>query len=74
MSRRVEKESETLFYQGKTLLAAATFLSINDFKGAIQVLLRTQELYLAYYIAKYFYPDALKEVALRLAERAERYF
>ena len=27
-----------------------------------------------YYIAKYFYPPALKEVALRLAERAERYF
>ena len=74
MGRLVAKESETLFYQGKTLLAAATFLSVNDFKGAIQVLLRTQELYLAYYVAKYFYPDALKEVALRLAERAERYF
>ena len=38
------------------------------------MLVRTQELYLAYYIAKYFYQPALKEVALRLAERAERYF
>ena len=55
MAKLVEKESETLFYQGKTLLAAAAFLSINNFKQAIQVLLRTQELYLAYYIAKYFY-------------------
>ena len=56
------------------MLAAAAYLSINDFKRAIQVLVRTQELYLAYYIAKYFYPPALKEVALRLAERAEKYF
>ena len=56
------------------MLAAAAYLSINDFKKAIQVLVRTQELYLAYYIAKYFYPPALKEVALKLAERAEKYF
>ena len=35
MARLAEKESETLFYQGKTLLAAAVLLSINDFKGTV---------------------------------------
>ena len=38
------------------------------------MLVRSQELYLAFYVAKLFYPAALKEVALRLAERAEKYF
>jgi len=42
--------------------------------GAIQVLLRTNEIYLAYYLAKFFCPEALKDVALLFLERAERYF
>ena len=36
--------------------------------------MRSQELYLAYYVAKLFYQPALKEVALKLSERAEKYF
>lgn len=72
--RIVDKESETFFYQGKTLLAAAAYLSISNFKKCIQVLVRSQELYLAFYVAKLFYPEALKEIAVRLAERAEKYF
>jgi len=55
-------------------LAAATHLSINDFKSAISVLVRSNELYLAFYLARYFYTPALKEVAILLALRAERFF
>jgi hypothetical protein len=29
---------------------------------------------LAFYVAKLFYPAALKEIAIKLAERAEKYF
>lgn len=68
------KESEKFFFQGKTFLAAAQFLAINDFKKTIQILIRTNEVYLSYYLAKYFYQPALKEVAYLLAEHAERYF
>ena len=74
LNRIVEKESETFFYQGKTLLAAAAYLSISNFKKCIQVLVRSQELYLAFYVAKLFCPAAVKEVAIKLAERAEKYF
>jgi hypothetical protein len=56
------------------LLAAASFLSINDFKSAITTLIRTNELYLAYYIAKDFYKEAVREIAMLLCERAERFF
>ena len=35
LNRIVEKESETFFYQGKTLLAAAAYLSISNFKKCI---------------------------------------
>jgi len=74
LNRIVEKESETFFYQGKTLLAAAAYLSISNFKKCIQMLVRSQELYLAFYVSKFFYPAALKEVTVKLAERAEKYF
>ena len=33
--RIIENESETFFYQGRTLLAAAVYLSISDFKKCI---------------------------------------
>ena len=55
-------------------MAAAAYLTISNFKKCIQTLVRSQELYLAYYVAKLFYQPALKEVALKLAERAEKYF
>lgn len=70
----VKDESERFFFQGQTLLAAAAFLSINDYKNAIITLIRTNELFLAYYVSKYFYPAALPEVALYLCEKAERFF
>ena len=70
----IAKESDTMFFEGKTLLAAACHLSVNDFQGCIESLVRSQELYLAYYIALAFHHDALKEIAVKLAERAERYF
>ena len=38
------------------------------------MLVRTNEIYLAYYLAKYFYPPALKECAILFVERAERFF
>ena len=31
-------------------------------------------MYLALYVAKFFYPEALKEIGVKLAERAEKYF
>ena len=46
----VRDESEKFFFQGHTLLATACHLSINDYKNAIQTVLRTNELYLAYFI------------------------
>ena len=33
--RIVENESDTFFYQGRTLLAAAVYLSISNFKKCI---------------------------------------
>ena len=55
-------------------MAAAAYLTISNFKKCIQTLVRSQELYLAYYVAKLFYQPALPEVAVLLAERAEKYF
>ena len=70
----IERESDLYFYQGKTLLAAAAYLTVNNYKRCLQILVRSQELYLALHIAKRFMPEAVKEIALRLAERAEKYF
>lgn len=49
-------------------------LSVSDFLGAIKTLIRNNELYLAYYISKYFAPEALPEVSLLLSEKVEKYF
>ena len=38
------------------------------------MLVRSQELFLAFYVAHSFYRKAVKEVAMMLAERAEKYF
>jgi len=55
-------------------LAAAAYLSINEFRSCLQILVRGNELYLAFIIAKHFCKEALPEIALLLAERAEKYF
>lgn len=70
----IRDEADLFFYQGKPLLAAAAFLSVSDFRNAVQILVRNNELYLAYHISLQFYPEALSEVAILLAERAERFF
>jgi hypothetical protein len=70
----VREEADAFFEQGRPMLAAACYLSISDFRGAISMLLRSNELYLAFYLAKNFYPEALKETALPIAERAEKFF
>ena len=38
------------------------------------VLIRANELYLAYHISKMFYPLALRETALLICEKLEKYF
>ena len=35
LKRIVDKESETFFYQGKTLLAATAYLSISNYKKCL---------------------------------------
>lgn len=55
-------------------MAAAAYLSINDFRSCLQVLVRGNELYLAFIIAKRFCKEALAEIVPLLAERAEKYF
>lgn len=35
LQRIIQNESETFFYQGRTLLAAAVYLSISDYKRCI---------------------------------------
>jgi len=56
------------------LLAVASYLAISDFKSAIALLYRNNELYLAYYLSKLYFPSALNEVALSLCEKAEKFF
>ncbi|CDW86163.1 wd repeat-containing protein 17 [Stylonychia lemnae] len=70
----VREQSQIFYYQGKPLLAAACYLSISDFKNAIEILVRNNEIYIAYYIAQNQYPEALSEVALLISEKAEKYF
>ncbi len=74
LSEFAKEESETFFTQGKPLLAAASYLSVSDFRRAIVTLIRANELYLAYHISKLFYPLALRETALLLCEKLEKYF
>ena len=49
-------------------------LSINDFKGALQYLLRTNEIIIAHFVAKKHYQAALPEISVLLSERCERFF
>lgn len=56
------------------MLAAATYFSINEHKKCVEILIRGNELYLAFIIAKRFCKEALSETALLLAERSEKYF
>ena len=50
------------------------YLSVGNYRMAIIMLIRHNELYLAYYISKMFYPDSLIEISLLLIEKAEKYF
>ena len=74
LTRLAAEKADKYFYEGRTFLAAAAHLSVNDLKLTIQILVRTNELFLAYYLAKNYYPSATEEVAKLLAMRAERYF
>ena len=47
---------------------------MNDIKSAIKILVRTNELYFAYHLSKTLYKPALKEVAILLSSKAERFF
>ena len=67
-------EADLFFSQGKPLLAAASYLSVSEYRQAIITLIRSNELYLAHFISKIFYPLALKETALLLSEKCEKYF
>lgn len=70
----VAEESETFFNQGKPLLAAASYLSVNDFRSSLISLIRNNELYIAYYLSKFFYPQALFETTELICEKLEKYF
>jgi hypothetical protein len=47
---------------------------VSEYRQAIITLIRCNELYLAHFISKVFYPLALKETALLLSEKCEKYF
>eukprot|EP00347_Sterkiella_histriomuscorum_P001098 403373336 len=70
----IKDQSELFYYQNKPLLAVAAHLSISDFKSALKVLIRNNELHLAYYLAKHYYPQAFTEVSLLISDKAERFF
>jgi hypothetical protein len=74
LSRLAVVESDEYFKQGKCCLAAAVCLGVNDFKRAVQLLVRGGELFLAFIIARRFHNQALKDVVSLLTERLEKYF
>ena len=58
--------------KGRPLKAAACHLAINDPISAVIKLLRSQNLYLAYIVAKlYNLPEAMRVCAFQLAQKAE---
>ena len=56
------------------MLAAASHLSVSNFREAVIVLVRGNELYLAYHVSKLFYTPALSELANLISEKCEKYF
>ena len=52
LMRYAKKEAEKYFQQGQTFKAASAYLAVNDVKSAIQILVRTNELIIAYQLAK----------------------
>lgn len=66
------RQAEQYFKAGQAILSCCAYLSISDYKSALIQLLRSNELFLAYVLAYFLYPDGLKDVVVRLAFRAER--
>jgi hypothetical protein len=65
-------QAEQYFRCGQPILSACSFLSINDYKAAIVQLVRSNELFLAFILSYLKFPEALKDVVIRLARKAER--
>lgn len=66
------RQAEQYFKSGQPILSACSFLSINDYKNALIQLIRANELFLAYVLSYFLFPEGLKDVILLLALRAER--
>ena len=49
-------------------------LAVNDIRSTIRILVKTNELYIAYQLAKHLDKSVWKEVAYLLLSRAERFF
>jgi WD repeat-containing protein 17 len=67
-----KRQAEQYFKAGQAILSACSYLSINDYKSALVQLMRANELFLAYVLTYFLYPEGLKDVIIRLALRAER--
>lgn len=67
-----KRQAEQYFKSGNAILSACALLSINDYKNALIQLVRANELFLAYVLAYFLYPEGLKDVTILLAMRAER--
>jgi hypothetical protein len=67
-----QRQAQQYFKCGQAILSSCSFLSINDYKNALIQLIKANELFLAYVLAYFLYPEGLKDVVVRLALRAER--
>jgi hypothetical protein len=67
-----QRQAQQYFKGGQAILSSCSFLSINDYKNALIQLIKANELFLAYVLAYFLYPEGLKDVIIKLALRAER--
>lgn len=74
MAKLVKQESEDQLFQRQCCQAAATYLSVNDFRHSVQTLVRGNELYLAQIVANRYCPEVVSEITSLLGERAEKLF
>ena len=65
--RFADKQAKDYFKKGQAFRAAASYLAVNDVKSAIQIFVRTNELFMAYHLAKQFCKPAVQEIAILLA-------
>ena len=70
LKRFTDAEAAGRFSQGEPLLAAATHLSLNDAKSAIQKLLLANLPEFAYAIAKDLYPAAIDQILVLLFNKS----